>query len=60
MKTRDDLKAVVEALCGRDSLLAAYLEALYEFDWQALSKAVAIVDLAANPNLEASRRMNSS
>jgi hypothetical protein len=60
MKTRDDLKAVVEALRGRHSLLAAYLEAVHEFDWRVLGKAVAIVDLAADANLKASKGMNLS
>jgi hypothetical protein len=60
MKTRDDLRAVIEVLRGRHSLLAAYLEAVHEFDWQAPCKAIAIVDLAADANLEASRRMNLS
>ena len=58
MKTRDDLKAVVEALRGRHSLLAAYLEAVNEFEQQARSRAAAIVDLATEANLEASRRVN--
>jgi hypothetical protein len=58
MKMRDDPKAVIEALRGRHSLLAAYLEAVHEFDRQALSKAVTIVDPAADANLEVSRRMN--
>jgi hypothetical protein len=48
MRTRDDLKAMVEALRGGHSLLAAYLEAVQEFDRQA--KATAIVDLAPDAN----------
>jgi hypothetical protein len=60
MKMRDDPKVVIESLCGRHSLLAAYLEAVHQLDRQALSKAVTIVDLAAHANLEASRRMNLS
>jgi hypothetical protein len=60
MKLRDDPKVVIESLCGRHSLLAAYLEAVHQLDRQALSKAVTIVDLAAHANLEASRRMNLS
>ena len=54
MRTRDDLKAMVEALRGRHGLLAAYLEAVHEFDWQA--KAAAIVDLAADADPAASAR----
>lgn len=49
MRTRDDLKAMVEALRGRHGLLAAYLEAVHEFDWQALGEAAAIVDLGPDP-----------
>jgi hypothetical protein len=60
MKTRDDLKAVIEALRKHHGLLAAYLEAVEGFDWEALSKPVAIVELAAGANLEASRRINLS
>jgi hypothetical protein len=58
MKMRDDPKAVIEALRGRHSLLAAYLEAVHEFDRQAFSKAVTIVHLAADASPEASRRSN--
>jgi hypothetical protein len=54
MRTRDDLKAMVEALRGGHSLLAAYLEAVHEFDRQA--KAAAIVDLAPDDNLAACAR----
>ena len=60
MKTRDDLRAVIEALRKHHGLLAAYLEAVDEFDWQALSKPVAIVELGVGANLEASRRMDLS
>ena len=48
MRTRE---AMVEALRGGQSLLAAYLEAVHAFDRQA--KAAAIVDLAPDANLAA-------
>ena len=50
MRTRDDLKAMVEALRGGHSLLAAYLEAVHAFDRQALGKAAAIVDVIPDAN----------
>ena len=54
MRTRDDLKAMVEALRGGHSLLAAYLEAVHQFDRQA--KAAAIVDLGPDANPAACAR----
>jgi len=53
MRTRDDLKAMVEALRGRHSLLAAYLEAVHEVDSQALGQAAEIVGLAPDTDLAA-------
>ena len=42
MGTRDNLKAVIEALRDRHGLLAAYLEAAGNIDWQALHQPVSI------------------
>ena len=53
MRTRDDPKAMVEALRGGHSLLAAYLEAVHEVDGQALGEAAEIVDLAPDTDLAA-------
>jgi hypothetical protein len=60
MRTRDDLKAMVEPLRGGHSLLAAYLEAVHQFDRQAVGKTAAIVDLAPDAKLPASARGGNS
>jgi hypothetical protein len=52
MKTRDDLKAVIEVLRERHGLLAAYLDATGRFDWRSLDKPTAIGELAAVTNLK--------
>jgi hypothetical protein len=50
MRTRDDLKALIETLRDRHSLLAAYLEAADKVDWRALNRPVAIGELAPVAN----------
>ena len=42
MGTRDNVKAVIEALRDRHGLLAAYLEAAGSIDWRALYQPVSI------------------
>lgn len=58
MRTPDDLKAVIDSLRERHSLLAAYLEAADRFDWRALSRPMAIGELApvANGGVAGRRR----
>ncbi|MGA7803178.1 hypothetical protein [Bradyrhizobium sp.] len=53
MRTRDDLKAVIETLRKRHGLLAAYLEAADRFDWRTLDKPMAIGELAPVVNCAA-------
>jgi len=65
MRTRHDLRAVIDALRERHSLLAAYLEAADRLDWRALNKPMAIGELApvANdrpPSLRQSERAGSN
>jgi len=45
MKTRDNLKAVIEGLRERYGLLAAYLEVAGSIDWRALHKPSAVKNL---------------
>jgi hypothetical protein len=52
MKASDNLKAVIEALRERHSLLAAYLEAAGGVDWRALHKPVSIGKLVAVASTE--------
>jgi hypothetical protein len=42
MKTRDDMKVVIEALRERHGLLASYLEAAASLDWRAVQKPLPI------------------
>lgn len=65
MRTRHDLRAAIDALCERHSLLASYLEAADRLDWRALNKPMAIGELApvANdklPSLRQSERVGSN
>jgi len=55
MGTRDNLKAVIEALRDRHGLLAAYLEAAGYIDWRALQQPVSIDKLVAIANSERSQ-----
>jgi hypothetical protein len=55
MSTRDNLKAVIEALRERHGLLAAYLEAAGSIDWRALQQSVSIDKLVAIANSERSQ-----
>jgi|HubBroStandDraft_6_1064221.scaffolds.fasta_scaffold4657004_1 hypothetical protein len=55
MKTRDNLKTVIEALREQHSLLAAYLEAADGVDWRTLHKPVSIGKLVAVANMEGRR-----
>ena len=55
MGTRDNLKAVIEALRDRHGLLAAYLEAAGSVDWRALHQPVSIDKLVPIVNSERSR-----
>jgi FAD binding domain len=50
MRTRDDLRAVIDALRERHSLLAAYLEAADRLDWRAFNRPMAIGELASVTN----------
>jgi hypothetical protein len=50
MRTRDDLRTVIDALRERHGLLAAYLEAADKFDWRALNRPLAIGELASVAN----------
>jgi hypothetical protein len=54
MRTRDDLKAVIETLRKRHGLLAAYLEAADRFDWRTFDKPMAIGEFAPVANCAAS------
>lgn len=47
MRTRDDLRGVIDTLRERHSLLAAYLEAADRFAWRVLNKPMAIGELAS-------------
>jgi hypothetical protein len=55
MATRDNLKAVIEALRDRNGLLAAYLEAAGSIDWQTLRQPVSIDKLVAVANSQRTR-----
>jgi hypothetical protein len=50
MTTRDDLRAVIDSLRERHSLLVAYLEAADRFDWRALNRPMAIGELVPVAN----------
>jgi hypothetical protein len=50
MKTRDNMRAVIEGLQRDHGLLAAYLEATDKIDWRALRERVAITEAPALPS----------
>lgn len=58
MRTRHDLRTVIDSLRERHSLLAAYLEAADRFDWRVLNRPMAIGELApvANDSLPGQRQ----
>jgi hypothetical protein len=56
MATRDNLKAVIEALRDRNGLLAAYLEAAGSIDWRTLRQPISIDKLVAVANSQRNRR----
>ena len=53
MKTRDNMRAVIDGLQRKHGLLAAYLEATDKIDWQALHKRVVIGEAPKPANVEA-------
>jgi hypothetical protein len=56
MKTRDNkMSAVIKGLQREHGLLAAYLEASDEIDWQALHRRVVITETPEPVNVEARR-----
>jgi hypothetical protein len=52
MSARENLKAVIEGLRDRNSLLAAYLEAAGRIDWQVLREPVSIKNFVPLVNSE--------
>ena len=53
MKTRGDIRAVIEGLQSERALLAAFLEATDRIDWRALNQRVVIGETPTRVNLEA-------